>query len=178
MDYIYPHVPSTVKLGLNVPLYLQALETAEHYTWVVNRRPVGSESETRNAIQEGLKSDFALQACEYRPNAGVYAVRIGNSKALWRPRRLRPPPPPPPAAAAPPARPGARRCAVWTSRAGWERVGPSGVPWGGRPRDRRGAVLELGYPARVMLNQTTRHWDILCSVHCGTVVWRRLFSCA
>jgi hypothetical protein len=51
-------------------------------------------------------------------------------KALWRPRRLRPPPPPPPAAAAPPARPGARRSAVWTGRAGWDRVGPSGVPWG------------------------------------------------
>ena len=58
-------------------------------------------------------------------------------KALWRPRRLRPPPPPPPAAAAPPARPGARRRAVWTGRAGWDRVGPLRGALGGRPRDRR-----------------------------------------
>src|SRR5215831_305508 len=55
---------------------------------------------------------------------------IGYRALLAPPPRRRPPLPPPPAAAAPPERPGARRSAVWTCRAGWDRVGPSGVPWG------------------------------------------------
>jgi len=67
-----------------------------------------------------------------------------NAPQADRERTSQHPPPATPLASAPPARParrgspggaapepgGARCCAAWTGSSGWDRVRPSGVPWG------------------------------------------------
>jgi hypothetical protein len=99
-----------------------------------------------------MGADAALDRTQRHPTGQAvgdkHAVEgIGSEAmhtALWRrPLESAPPRPPPAAtacprhlrrtpsnAAAPPERPAARRSAVWTGSSRWDRVGPSGVPWG------------------------------------------------